>query len=394
MDRSVWVVIAAAGEGQRAQSNVPKQFWRVGSSTILEITTSRFLGFGEVRGIVIAVLPSGIPKSADLTELEVAAWGTKEVPVAVVRGGVTRRESVERALSAIPGDASWIAVHDGVRPHFTHDLFRSVFEAARQWGAAVPCLPVTDTIKSLPEPFGRSSVVSGTLPRDRLARAQTPQIFHAPVLRKAYRLAGEQGWDATDDVGLVERLGQPVGMVEGERENVKITYPEDMDVLFSWKSVTGMGIDVHGFAQGRALVVGGVTIPHDRGLLGHSDADVLVHAVMDAILGAMGEGDIGRWFPPDDPQYKDASSIALLVQMWKRLGQRARIVHLDTVIVAESPKFAPWISAMRGRIAGALSLDVSAVSIKATTTEHLGFLGREEGVAAFCVATLLRRDST
>jgi 2-C-methyl-D-erythritol 4-phosphate cytidylyltransferase/2-C-methyl-D-erythritol 2,4-cyclodiphosphate synthase len=415
LGRSVWVIVAAAGESLRAPGEVPKQFRRLGDSTVIETVVDRFARMREVAGIVVALPPSGITPLSGLTLRDIEAPARGIVPVVCVAGGSTRQESVRKALEAVPSGAGWVAVHDAARPFFSDELFLRVLEASYAHGAAVPGLPPADTIKQVER--SQSRTVSGgfseketrvqtTLDRSILVAVQTPQVFRKDILVSAHLRAVEDGFSGTDDSQLVERLGVEVAVVDGEPENIKLTYPADFERtgIKSEKgvvctspaygdevTVTGLGFDAHPFKEGRPCVLGGVAIPHSKGLSGHSDADVLTHAVMDALLGAMGAGDIGRWFP-ETPENKDARSVDLLRSMWKRLcaGGEATIVHLDTVIVAQSPRVAPYIGSMRETLAVALEIAPEQVSIKATTTERMGFTGREEGIAAFCSATVKR----
>lgn len=393
MDRTVFVIIPAAGHGVRALTDVPKQFSRLGESTVLEATVSQFVRIPEVAGVIVALPPSGIPGRVGLTAEEIQSLGRPGAPVSTVAGGPTRQESVMNALSSLPHGAKWVAVHDAVRPYFSQSLFRRVFEACVEHGAAIPGLGPPDTVKRLS--VDSEMLVEETLDRRSLVMAQTPQVFDRETLVEAHIRAREDGFEGTDDSQLVERLGIPVAVVPGERSNIKLTYPEDFakakpDYPSGRQTVTGLGFDVHPLGEGRKCVIGGVAIPFDKGLLGYSDADVLTHAVIDAILGALSEGDIGHWFPPGDERYRDACSIGLLESVWTRFRDKAEVIHLDAVVVAEAPKIAPFSREMRVNIAAALGISPERVSIKATTSERMGFTGRGEGIAAFCTATLQR----
>jgi len=407
LDRFVWVIIAAAGRGLRARGEVPKQFRRLGDSTVIETVVSRFAGMPEVGGIVVALPPSGIPEETGIASRHIEAAGRGRVPVVCVSGGETRQESVKNALRFLPEDACWVAVHDAARPFFSDELFRRVLDAALSSGAAVPGVTPSDTIKRVSGESGAEDAeIEATLDRKMLVAVQTPQIFRRDILVSAYRRAEEDGFSGTDDSQLVERLGVRVRVVEGEPENVKLTYPSDFEKaeIFlgrrgitegrpqdAWVTVTGFGFDAHPMDEGRPCVLGGVTIPHSKGPAGHSDADVLTHAVMDALLGAMSAGDIGKWFP-ETPEYKDARSVELMKAMWEELssGGKAEIIHVDTVILAQAPRIAPYTGAMKETLARSLGIGPQKISIKATTTEGMGFVGREEGIAAFCTATVRR----
>jgi len=297
---------------------------------------------------------------------------------------------------------SVIIVHDGARPLVTAATIAGAIEMLEQdadCAGVVVGHPAYDTLKQVD---GLDLVVA-TLDRATIWSAQTPQIFRAQALRDAYEQAASTGWTGTDDASFVEHSGGTVRVFAGPRDNMKITVPEDLQVaetlLRARKAEAGMdglrigvGYDVHAFAEGRPLVLGGVTIPHESGLAGHSDADVLIHALMDAIAGALREGDIGRLFPDTDPTYAGASSIGLLREVAALMREKGfRLVDADTVLVLEQPRIAPYREAMRTEIARTLDVDVARVGVKATTTEGLGFAGRKEGVAAHAVVLLERR---
>lgn len=312
----------------------------------------------------------------------------------VVSGGATRQQSVARGLEALSPEVGWVIVHDGVRPLAGAELFQRVLEAAMESGAATAALPVKDTIKEVASD-GR---VQRTLDRSRLWAIQTPQAFSREILERAH----SQGKDleATDDCSLVEALGQPVSVVVGAERNLKLTTEEDMRILESLIAhreedesfpATGFGFDVHRLVPDRPLVLGGVKIPHPKGLLGHSDADVLAHAVMDALLGAASLGDIGRHFPDTDPAYRGADSLALLRHVKELVeASGSRIVHIDAFISAEAPRLSPHIEAMRANLAQAMGIEVDRVNVKAGTGEGMGPVGRGEAIEARAVATLMR----
>ena len=310
---------------------------------------------------------------------------------ALVPGGAERSGSVYRGLQETRADM--VLVHDAVRPFISEKLLERVVAATREHGAALPALPVVETIKEVVD-----DRVVGTPRRERLWQAQTPQGFDRGLLLRAYHAAGTDAM-ATDDAALVERLGHAVCVVPGEADNRKLTTPEDL-AWAEWRVREreevptmglriGQGYDVHRLEEGRPLILGGVVVPFARGLAGHSDADVLTHAIIDALLGALSAGDIGQLFPDSDAQYKDISSLVLLEQVGALIAERgARVLHIDAVVAAQQPKLAPHIAAMRQTLAATLGLDVGQVSLKATTTERLGFVGREEGMEAQAVALL------
>ncbi len=308
-------------------------------------------------------------------------------PVFRVEGGATRQESVFRCFEAAPPHPL-VVVHDGARPFVSPGLVSRVIAEAEKSGAALAALPVSDTLKRV----GEGGVVLSTPARDEFWQAQTPQAFRWEVFLEAMRKAREEGMTATDDAALVERLGVEVRVVRGEESNFKVTTPHDLQVaraLAGGRFRTGIGYDVHPFEEGRPLRLGGVSIPGFPGLRGHSDGDVVLHAVMDACLGAAGLGDIGLHFPPGEERYRGVSSLLLLREV-RRLVEEAGygVRQVDVTVAAEKPRLAPFFPAMREALAGGLGISPAAVGVKATTQEGLGFVGRGEGVAAWAVALL------
>jgi len=345
----------------------------------------------RVHGIVLVIHPD----DRDLCTSRVLAPDTIDKLIAVVDGGAERFDSVRLGFAAPSQDDEVVLVHDAVRPLVSGGLIERVVDGATQYGAVVPALPARETIKEVDD-----GVVAATPDRRRLWCAQTPQGFKRTVLEAA--LGIWRGDDPiTDESMLVERAGIcPVHVIDGEQENEKITTADDLERM-AWRLTrgegagsrgemrTGTGFDVHRLVDGRALVLGGVEIPHPQGLAGHSDADVLIHAIIDALLGAAGMGDIGRLFPDSDPSYEGISSLVLLEQVAGLLLQvDARIQNVDAVVMAQAPRLAPHIDDMTCAIAAALKVAPERVSIKATTTEGLGPVGRGEGLAAQAVALL------
>ena len=295
-------------------------------------------------------------------------------------------------LQSLQADTKWVLVHDGVRPFVEEKHVLACMDAAEQHGAAILGIPLNDTVKQVDE----HHLVLSTPDRRSLRAIQTPQAFRRSLLEDAHAAAVSDEFEGTDDAMLVERIGQPVKVVPGDVGNRKLTTPEDL-AWSEWikgRSHAGMirvghGFDVHRLTEGRPCIIGGIRIPHSKGLDGHSDADVLLHAITDAILGALGKGDIGRHFPDTDPAYKDADSAILLKKVWSMATQDGyRLGNLDATIMAERPKMAPHIPDMVRRIAQLLGADETVVNVKATTTERLGFTGREEGIAAQAVVCL------
>jgi 2-C-methyl-D-erythritol 4-phosphate cytidylyltransferase/2-C-methyl-D-erythritol 2,4-cyclodiphosphate synthase len=310
----------------------------------------------------------------------------------VVQGGRTRSESSRHGLGALSQDVELVLVHDGARPLVTRELIARVAAAAAETGAAIPGVVPIATIKR--EENGASA---GTVDRSDLREAQTPQGFRRDLLARAYAAAMKDRFEGTDEAATVERTGTPVAIVEGERRNLKVTVPEDLVVAEALSAGqappqttrVGTGRDVHRLVPDRPLILGGVEIPHTTGLLGHSDADVLAHAIGDALLGAAGRGDLGQHFPDTDPEWKDVSGSELLTRIVEILREVGYVpVNVDATVCAQAPRLAAWREHMIENIAAALRLPVSRVSVKFTTSEGLGFEGREEGISADAVALI------
>ena len=368
-------IVPAAGRGRRMGEGPAKQYRLLGGRPVFWHTLARLQASPRIGRIIAAIHGDDEERFG-----RIASDPLLDKLQAPVIGGSTRSESVRAGLEAL-ADEGLVLVHDAVRPWVSTDLIERVAAAAEEHGAAVPALPVTETIKVVDG--GR---VLESPDRRRLFRAQTPQGFRRSLLEAAFR-SPPPGPPPTDEASMLERAGIPVHVVRGEEENVKITHPEDLRTAAEVR--TGVGYDVHAFAAGRTLVLGGVTIPSDRGLAGHSDADVLTHAVIDALLGAAGLGDIGRLFPDDDPEYEGISSLVLLARVRDHLrALAAEVVNVDAVVLAQAPKLAPHARAMVEALGGALEIDPGRISVKATTTERLGFIGRQEGMAAQAVASV------
>ena len=375
------VIIPAGGSGQRMGGQIPKQFMPLGDRPVLSHTLACFEACSLVDSIVLVVPPDWI----EHCRARVLS-GLSKVK-GLVEGGDQRWTSVRAGIEVTDSSAEIILVHDGVRPFVSQGLIARVIEGACRWGAVVPALPIKETVKQV-----EGDQILSTPDRSRLWSAQTPQGFRRELLLAALK-AGPGPTPATDDAALVERQGAQVRIVEGEAENIKLTTPDDLGWA-QWRlgrreraMRIGQGYDVHQLGPDRRLILGGVEIPFPLGLVGHSDADVLTHAIIDALLGATGQGDIGRLFPDTDPQFKDISSLLLLEQVGKRIAQiGAQVFNIDGVIMAQRPKLAPHIPAMCQSLARVLQLPPQQISLKATTTEQLGFVGRQEGMAAQAVA--------
>ena len=382
------VIIAAAGSSTRMGAGIDKQFVMLNGQPVLWHTLNVFIQLPQVRQLLVTVSPGNAERVAALLQTTVT-----DIPWQIVPGGAERQYSVQNALNRVDSSMDLVMVHDGARPFVEKDCVLESMRLAGQYGAAVVAVPVKDTIKSADQ----SAVVRQTLDRSSLWQVQTPQTFRRELLQQAYAQAAAAGVLATDDAALVEWAGGEVRLVRGSYNNFKVTTPEDLllaEAVAAGGSIqrmqrVGFGYDVHQFVAGRPLMLGGVEVPHTRGLEGHSDADVLLHAIADALLGAAGLGDIGRHFPDTDPRYKGISSLVLLREVRDKISEAGFVTHnLDAVVAAQEPKLAPYIERMNMRIAETLGISVSQVNIKATTTERLGFVGRKEGIAAQAVVMI------
>ncbi|CAM3121745.1 bifunctional 2-C-methyl-D-erythritol 4-phosphate cytidylyltransferase/2-C-methyl-D-erythritol 2,4-cyclodiphosphate synthase [Paracoccus nototheniae] len=369
-------LITAAGRGSRAGGGQPKQWRDLGGQPILDRTLAAFAGFDRV---VLVVHPDDMAQ----------AMARYAGPVTLVTGGATRAASVRAGLAALHGQASHVLIHDGARPLVPDAVIQGVIDALQSGAAAAaPALPVSDALWR-----GAGGIVSGTAPRDGLYRAQTPQGFILAQISMAHDLHPN---DAADDVELARLAGIEVAITPGSEDNLKITFPADfaraermldrpMDIRL------GHGYDVHAFTAGDHVTLCGVQVPHDAGLLGHSDADVGMHALTDAIYGALAQGDIGRHFPPSDPQWKGADSAIFLAHAASLARDKGfRIGNADVTLICEMPKIGPHALDMAHRLSEIMGLEASRISVKATTSERLGFTGRGEGIAAIATATLIK----
>ncbi len=373
-------LLMAAGSGSRFGSDIPKQFLTLAGKPVMRHAAEALLREGGVD----AILPVGAQE--DLPRIAALLDGLPTLPA--VAGGATRQESVHAGLVALEADPpDLVLVHDAARPVVPPGTVAALKAALVDAPGAIPAQPVSDTLKR-----GADGRIVETVPRAGLYRAQTPQGFRFPALLSAHRAAAAE---ATDDAQLLEAAGLPVALVAGHESNVKITWPEDLArveaaMLARLLPRMGTGFDVHRIVPGRPMVLCGVTVPSPVGLDGHSDADVGIHALCDAIYGALAEGDIGRWFPPTEAEWKDADSARFLRHAAGRISARGGVLaNADVTLICERPKITPHATAMRERLAGLLEVPVDRVSVKATTTERLGFTGRGEGIAAQAAVTLL-----
>jgi 2-C-methyl-D-erythritol 4-phosphate cytidylyltransferase / 2-C-methyl-D-erythritol 2,4-cyclodiphosphate synthase len=382
----VAAIVVAAGKGVRAGGDLPKQFRRVGGDTLLQRALSAFTDVPAVSLVQTVIRPDDLALVRTLTD------GMDILPP--VAGGATRQASVRAGLEALePREPEIVLIHDAARPFASSELIARAIATAEITGAAIPGLQVTDTVKCIDRTTG---TIETTLDRNSIRLVQTPQAFAFPALLKAHRYAATQGCnDFTDDAALAEWAGMKVSVFEGELGNIKLTTPDDFARAEAMQSASlgdvraGSGFDVHAFGPGDHVTLGGIRIPCDRALTGHSDADVALHALTDAILGALADGDIGAHFPPTDPQWRGASSDRFLVFAVERVRARGGLIaHLDLTIVCEFPRISAHRDTMRANIARLARLDTGRVAVKATTSEKLGFTGRGEGIVAYATATV------
>ena len=382
----VSAVIAAGGRGLRFGGTQPKQFLSLGGQSILERSVGVFRNCDAIDDLVVA-LPPELAKDPPPSLL---APGK---PIVIVAGGARRQDSVANAFARVRDRADIVVIHDAARPFVTDDTIRRTVAAAAETGAAIAAIAARDTVKRA----GADGLVTATLPREEIYLAQTPQAFRTSVLEEALAL----GVDATDEAMLAEQAGHVVQIVEGDPRNMKITTPTDLAVaerLLGAASAgaaalrIGNGYDLHRLVDGRPLILGGVTIPFEKGLLGHSDADVICHAVTDAVLGAAGAGDIGRHFPDNDPTWKGANSLELLRRAMAVVKSAGfGLVNVDVVVIAQRPKLVPHIDAIRHNLATSLACDASQISVKGKTNEGVDSMGAGESIAAHAVALLVRQ---
>jgi len=379
-----YAVVVAAGRGVRMGAAVNKVLLPLCGEPVIRHAVRAFCEADEIDGVVVVA-------SADETEQMRAALCGLEKVCAIVPGGSTRQESVKNGLDALTKEARIALVHDGARPLISRELIARCIRQTEDCGSAVVCTPVTDTVK-----VEKDGCVVRTLDRSQLRAVQTPQCFFAGELKAAYEAAARDGVSVTDDASVMEHAGHSVHLLESSEVNFKLTTPEDLrraeDIIGERKFMqrlprTGFGYDVHKLVSGRRLILCGKEIPWEKGLDGHSDADVAVHALMDALLGAACLGDIGRLYPDNDPAFEGADSMKLLADVLRRVKDAGyAVVHADVTIVAQKPKLMPYMDEMRRNLENAMA--GAQVNVKATTTERLGFEGRGEGISAQAVATI------
>ncbi|MGE4589721.1 MAG: 2-C-methyl-D-erythritol 4-phosphate cytidylyltransferase [Acidaminococcaceae bacterium] len=399
--KNLVVILAAAGAGRRMGLGMNKAFLLLEGLPVIVHNLQQINRVAEVKRAIIVVRPDELTEGLEILQKYESAY-FPNLSWQITAGGRERQDSVFNALCLVKDDEEFVAVHDGARPFATPDIFARVFAAAQKSGAAVAAVPVKDTTK-LVDVEGR---IITTLERSKLRAIQTPQIFRTQLLKRAYEMLQKENVDVTDDAGAVELLGYPVFVAEGAYTNNKITTPEDLiwaKALLQKGEIqpvigdrnlrvrVGSGFDVHCLTAGRKLILCGVHIPCELGLAGHSDADVAVHALMDAMLGSVALGDIGQHFPDTDEKYKGADSLVLLRHVAQLLREKGwQVGNADITIIAQKPKLAAYRAKMQSNLAVVLELDKDAINVKATTTEMLGFTGRGEGIAAQAVVTVYR----
>lgn len=386
MTLSAAAVIPAAGSGTRMKLDHPKQFLLLDGIPLLVHTVRRFHHHPLITRTIVAVPADWIPNTREMFR----SYRLLSNDIQIVAGGRRRQDSVRAGLDLLGEETDIVLVHDGARPFVSVDLISRCAHAAQERGAAIAAIPVKDTLKR----GAGDNTISDTVDREGLWQAQTPQAAKRPLLVRAFDLAGDT--DVTDESMLLELAGIPVTLVSSEETNIKITRPEDLELARKIMQPSsppqfriGHGFDAHRLVEERKLVLGGVTVPYHLGLAGHSDADVVTHALCDALLGALGRGDIGKHFPDSDDSFKGISSILLLERVMELLGEKNfEIGNLDVTIVCQAPKLAPHIPAMKENFANICAVDIDLVNVKATTTEQMGYEGRGEGISCHAVALL------
>ena len=387
----VSVIIVAAGSGRRFGYERNKLFFPLCGKPVLTYTLQHVFAAACVSEVVLVIA------ERDREDIRAIVESLHpSVPVRHALGGAEREDSVYNGLKETAADTDIVMVHDGSRPLAGPEWFDNALAAMGDANVAVYAIPVKDTVKERDHANAWGLQKVRTLERSRLIAVQTPQIFRRQTLLEAHRYAKEHHISGTDDASLAEAMGEAIVVLQGDERNRKVTTMDDVPIMEFYMTGpsehrVGSGYDVHQLASGRPLVLGGVHVPYEQGLAGHSDADVLVHAVMDALLGAAGLKDIGTYFPDNDPAYAGISSIVLLEKVRQILIENScRIVNIDVTLLAQQPKIKPYVEQMTKNLAEALQISPQAVSVKATTTEHLGFVGRQEGMAAQAAAMVIK----
>ena len=387
----VTAIFPAAGASRRMKINTNKNFLEFDGEKILLKTLKTFSKVERVKNLIVVVAESEVETVKNFLSAE-----ENLKPYKIVIGGSERQYSIANGLKFLPDDTEIILVHDAARPLVSQTVIENVIDAAEKFGGAIAAVPAKNTIKFI----DAENFVKSTPPRSELVEVQTPQGFRKDILLRAYKKAEEENFLGTDDASLVERLGEKIKIVFGDYKNIKITTQEDLKIAETFLTAkkkflptlrTGFGYDVHKLVEGRKLILGGVEIPHRLGLAGHSDADVLIHAIIDAILGAAALGDIGQHFPDTDAKFKNIDSTKLLSEVIKIIQAEGwQIENIDSTVVAQKPKLSPHILKIRQRLSQVLQIDFEKINVKAKTEEGLGFTGNEQGISSYAVATLRR----
>lgn len=381
------VIIVAAGSGKRFKAKQPKQFVELAGRTVLAYTVSVFDSHPLVKEIILVVAASQIKRTKDIVNRN----GFRKISK-IVRGGSTRSESVWQGLKSVSKNAKLVAVHDGVRPLVSSKTIEKTIKTATKYGTAVPAVIPKATVKCIT----KKKWVKQTLVRSQLAEIQTPQVFEYKILKDSYKGALRKFKGVTDDSSLVEMAGYKVKIVNGDYRNIKITTKEDLQHLrtANLENKMGLGYDIHPLVDKRKLVIGGVKIKANQGLYGHSDADVLLHAISDAVLGAMGKHDLGWHFPDTDRKFKDIDSSILLKQIIALCNKESyRINNLDCVVIAQKPKLQPYHSRIVARMANLLLIDKKNIAVKFCSPENIGPLGDARAIAAMAVVSVTREKT-
>ncbi len=384
-------IIPAAGFGTRMGADIPKQFLELAGIPVLVRTLRVFLTHPAVHTVIVVLPPEHLQSGKE--QLLPFLNQSQKQQIQFTNGGETRQQSVRNGLEALPDSIERILVHDGARPMVTTEIIDRCLVGIEEHGAVIAAVPVKDTLKEVED-----AEIIGTVDRSQLWQAQTPQGMDRHLLERAYEYADSTGFIGTDEASLLEHVGVSVSVVLGSEENIKITRPDDLKIAAGLigqdqeKGETmriGHGFDAHRLVEGRKLILGGAEIPYHLGLDGHSDADVLVHALMDALLGALGAGDIGQHFPDSDEQYRGADSLKLLAGVMELVKEKnMRIVNADITVVCQQPKLAPYLRAMKSNLATVCTTSPENINIKATTTEKMGYTGRGEGITTHAVVLL------
>ncbi|MDJ0624183.1 MAG: 2-C-methyl-D-erythritol 4-phosphate cytidylyltransferase [Desulfocapsaceae bacterium] len=387
VERQAAAIIPAAGSGTRMNASLPKQYLELGGKPILVHSVAAFHQHPEIARVIVVVPADRINSTQELLHNH-----QLDDKTTVIAGGLRRQDSVKAGLDELEEQTTTVLVHDGARPLVSQELISECLAQTELHGAAIAAVPVKDTLKK----GGENALITATVDRQGLWQAQTPQAAKLKMLREAYSKAGEL--DFTDEASLLEHAGYPVKLVAGAEINIKITRPEDLALaqnLLRQNNTNqiriGHGYDAHRFADNRKLILGGVTITHPQGLAGHSDADVVTHALCDAILGALGKGDIGQHFPDTSAEFKDIYSIKLLERVATTMtGEGYHLGNGDITIICQTPKLASYLETMAQNLAAACRTTPEQINVKATTTEKMGFTGRKEGISCHAVVVLQR----